>query len=442
MVHYYKDGVEVFQSNTLTIIDIDSSLYDEIAIDIIGENTGDYPISNMLVDSAGPIQFKNALPSLSKSLNVGETKTLWISDRINVLELGGLPQPIKFWVNISGESPYVSGKIYYYVGQEFEIVTTCTESWTCTDYGSCSITGSPGTKTRICTDSNSCGTIDDRPLLSTSCCIPLTCADFGYGTFYNGCTGNIFCQEPTGYLQRAWYPLGSNERYIASNPNYVWVSHHGGDISKYSHNGAYLQTWDGYQYNPGALSANTNYIYWGDAGGHEITRYNAYDGATGRRFLDDIRDPGDVVGLASTDTYVYSSWDNTNNVYRTDLIGHYDTPFGSSTMLSRPKSVDANNNYVYILTSDNRIWRWVPAGNAYYGFWYVNGGTMAIAVNDDYVYTADNLNKRIYKYSHTGAYITYWTVSGTTDFMDITAEGDYVYLLAVSGSPRVYKYKS
>jgi len=122
-VHYYKDGVEVFQIDSLSVIQVDTSSYDEISFEIIGENTGDYPITNMLVDSAEPIEFKDSLPTLSKSLAVGETKTLWISDRIDVHQFESLSQPIKFWVNISGESPYVSGKIYDYIELEMEFGT-------------------------------------------------------------------------------------------------------------------------------------------------------------------------------------------------------------------------------------------------------------------------------------------------------------------------------
>jgi len=122
-VHYYKDGIEVFQSNTLSVIQVDTSSYDEISFEIIGENLGNYPITNMQVDSAGPIQLKDSLPTLSKSLSPKEKKTLWISDRMDVHQFESLTQPIKFWVNISGESPYIQGKIYDYMELEMEFGT-------------------------------------------------------------------------------------------------------------------------------------------------------------------------------------------------------------------------------------------------------------------------------------------------------------------------------
>jgi len=127
IVHYYKDGVEVTPINSLSVIQIDTSSYDEISFEIIGENLGDYQINNMQVDSAGPIQLKDSLPTLSKSLSPKETKTLWISDRIDVHQFESLTQPIKFWVNISGESPYIQGKIYDYMELEMEFnrATSC-----------------------------------------------------------------------------------------------------------------------------------------------------------------------------------------------------------------------------------------------------------------------------------------------------------------------------
>ena len=43
--------------------------------------------------------------------------------------------------------------------------TTCTESWTCTDWSTCI----NNTRTRTCTDSNSCGTTASKPAVSEAC---------------------------------------------------------------------------------------------------------------------------------------------------------------------------------------------------------------------------------------------------------------------------------
>jgi hypothetical protein len=44
-------------------------------------------------------------------------------------------------------------------------VEECNESWSCNSWSDCS----GGTQTRVCTDGNDCGTIEDRPALSQSC---------------------------------------------------------------------------------------------------------------------------------------------------------------------------------------------------------------------------------------------------------------------------------
>jgi hypothetical protein len=46
--------------------------------------------------------------------------------------------------------------------------TTCTESWNCTTWSTCT----DGTQTRTCTDDNSCGTEDDKPIVTRSCTVP------------------------------------------------------------------------------------------------------------------------------------------------------------------------------------------------------------------------------------------------------------------------------
>ncbi|MDP3899712.1 MAG: LamG-like jellyroll fold domain-containing protein [bacterium] len=55
---------------------------------------------------------------------------------------------------------------------------SCTESWTCTSWSTCS----NSTQTRTCTDSNSCGTTTSRPALSQSC--TTTPPPSGSGTTY------------------------------------------------------------------------------------------------------------------------------------------------------------------------------------------------------------------------------------------------------------------
>lgn len=51
-----------------------------------------------------------------------------------------------------------------------EVVTVCTEDWSCGDWSDC--TGDA--QTRTCTDANSCGTTDDKPSTSQSCTVTCT----------------------------------------------------------------------------------------------------------------------------------------------------------------------------------------------------------------------------------------------------------------------------
>ena len=59
------------------------------------------------------------------------------------------------------------GDVYKITGLKHSGVKegTCTESWTCTDWSSCS----GKIQTRTCTDNNNCGTDDDKPDESKSC---------------------------------------------------------------------------------------------------------------------------------------------------------------------------------------------------------------------------------------------------------------------------------
>jgi len=71
----------------------------------------------------------------------------------------------------SAESPGLS---YFAIGTtqaqappEEEIIITCEESWSCTDWGQCV----DRTQRRICTDSNSCGTTFNKPAESRMCAV-------------------------------------------------------------------------------------------------------------------------------------------------------------------------------------------------------------------------------------------------------------------------------
>jgi len=89
-------------------------IYTHISFDIFGTSIGDYPITNIQIINATPIEFKEALPLTIQSLAVGDTnKLLWTSDLIEVGPLIDYSQPLTFWLNLSG---VVSEYIFYEQG--------------------------------------------------------------------------------------------------------------------------------------------------------------------------------------------------------------------------------------------------------------------------------------------------------------------------------------
>ncbi len=105
-IHYYKDGVEIFPTKGFfgfSIVTPPGGTYDQIAFDIPATNTGDVPITNIQIVDASPLAFKNALPSTTQSLLIGESKTLWTSGLIDTVQFEG--QIINFWIKILGDHP-------------------------------------------------------------------------------------------------------------------------------------------------------------------------------------------------------------------------------------------------------------------------------------------------------------------------------------------------
>jgi len=111
-VHYYKDGVEVFPQSVLqSVVTPPGIEIDQISFDIIGSNTGETNLNVQIID-ASPQPFKDALPTTTKILDVEETKTLWQSGLIDVLQFESYEQPVKFWINISGKAENLEEEIF------------------------------------------------------------------------------------------------------------------------------------------------------------------------------------------------------------------------------------------------------------------------------------------------------------------------------------------
>lgn len=118
-VHYYQNGIEVFPNTGLfSTVTPPGGTFDAIRLDITGKNTGGSDLTNMQIVNATPLAFKNALPTTTQTLTVGQTKTLWTSSVMTTSQFETMAQPVRFWVNISGKDVYTGKTIYNsgYVG--------------------------------------------------------------------------------------------------------------------------------------------------------------------------------------------------------------------------------------------------------------------------------------------------------------------------------------
>lgn len=90
--------------------------------------------------------------------------------KINDDNPSSFPQ-LKISVNQIIYQAYVGGDHYANVNLSYNnlnIEEGCTEDWSCTNWSSCT----SNQKTRTCTDSNSCGTTENKPAESQSCSAP------------------------------------------------------------------------------------------------------------------------------------------------------------------------------------------------------------------------------------------------------------------------------
>jgi hypothetical protein len=103
--------------------------------------------------------------------------------------------------------------------------STCTENWSCSNWGSCSTSG---TQSRTCTDLNACGTTNFKPSLTQSCTPPIQPSTFAIGTRVkttanlnvrakasNGKGIKILCTQPAG-------SMGTIKGGPASAGGYTW----------------------------------------------------------------------------------------------------------------------------------------------------------------------------------------------------------------------------
>ncbi len=114
-VHFIKDGKEVYPQTKglFTIVDPPGIDVDFVYFDISGVNDGETPVSNIQLVEAWPTELNNSLIGVTpQSLEVGEDKLLWTSEWVDATLLEEYPQPINFWVEVSGIDDYTGETIY------------------------------------------------------------------------------------------------------------------------------------------------------------------------------------------------------------------------------------------------------------------------------------------------------------------------------------------
>ena len=104
-VHYYVNGKEV---NKGLFSMVGNTYYNQIKIDVI-ITAFQSNFTNLRINNASPLVFKNSLPTTVKTIPYGQRTILWSSSLINTSLLETYPQPIRFYVNVSGTAVATGG---------------------------------------------------------------------------------------------------------------------------------------------------------------------------------------------------------------------------------------------------------------------------------------------------------------------------------------------
>jgi hypothetical protein len=129
-VQYYNDGVEVIpQKSLFSIVTPPGGSYNQISFSIGATATGK-SYSNIRVVSATPTAFLSALPTNSTNLSIGQSKTLFVSSLMTASQFETMPQPVRFWVNISAKDDYTGQTVYVQGSLNLTIMPASSAMWT------------------------------------------------------------------------------------------------------------------------------------------------------------------------------------------------------------------------------------------------------------------------------------------------------------------------
>jgi len=189
-----------------------------ISLQITVNNLDTVPLDLVLTDLT-PAEAKSSMPQNQITVQAGQLG-IWVTDLIDIEPYEGMTQ--NFCVSAKSlaipalrlESEPITGCTSLIIESNptgnFDIIIdssigdgginpSCTESWSCTEWGSCN----NGLQTRTCTDDNNCGTTSNKPVEEQACqpsFVEFRTTDLSYKTgaiayAYNGCGNDLYAYE-------------------------------------------------------------------------------------------------------------------------------------------------------------------------------------------------------------------------------------------------------
>jgi len=116
--HFFKNGVEILPTPEIQ--------YSAISFEVIGENFNQkYRLLNLSIIDAYPQEFKKSLPlDMKENLRILQTRTLWVSQLINIKDLIQNNQTnISLWDGVeginegTGENVYAEGHLSFTINR-------------------------------------------------------------------------------------------------------------------------------------------------------------------------------------------------------------------------------------------------------------------------------------------------------------------------------------
>ncbi len=369
-VHYYKDGVEVFPTKGFlgfSIVTPPGGSFDQISLDISGTATG-VPFSNIRITDASPTAFKNALPSTTQSLLIGQSKKLWTSGLMNTVQFETMAQPVRFRVDVSAVNDYTKETLsrWGYVDLRIEEECISHDSYSCYNndvywYDSCGVREEkklPDCGTSGYTGVNYCYLNDVYRDYVTRGCSGSSCTSSTEPLKQDecgalGCTEGV-CNQPEEGTYLSSFPVycsgaGCNPAGICTDGNYIWIVQEGSTyyndpLRWHSMDGTYVKT--SYVNSPGQTGAGSctsdgSYIWVADSDG-TVYVYGVDGWDIPSKNFDAIAPHG----ITTDGNYIWRV--NTCQIYKYNMDGIYTD---SKVWLDHcsPEDITTDGNYFWLL---------------------------------------------------------------------------------------------